>query len=46
MEMSEEDEYDFENATCCSICKEDFTETSKRVRDHDYKTGKIAWLCS
>ncbi|MFM7983658.1 MAG: hypothetical protein ACKPKO_30475, partial [Candidatus Fonsibacter sp.] len=25
-EMTEEDQLDFENATCCSICKQEFTE--------------------
>ena len=40
IEMTEEDQLDFENATCCSICKQEFTENSKRVRDHDHRTGK------
>ena len=39
-EMSEDDEFDFENAKCCHICKKDCGQNGKRVRYHDHKTGK------
>jgi hypothetical protein len=39
MKLSKEDEYDFENSTCCSICKHPFEEGDIRCRDHDHRTG-------
>ena len=32
--------YDVEDATVCTICKEDFQEGVVRCRDHDHTTGK------
>ena len=40
MVMTEDDQSDFENATCCHICQTPFKENSKKVRDHDHRTGK------
>ncbi|MFM7985802.1 MAG: hypothetical protein ACKPKO_41455, partial [Candidatus Fonsibacter sp.] len=40
IEMTGEDQLDFETATRWSICKHEFTEHSKGVRDHDHRTGK------
>ena len=37
IEMSEDDEFDFENATCCHTCKTDFGEKGNRVRDHYHR---------
>ena len=36
MVMTEDDQSDFENATCCRICPTPFNEHNKRVRDHDH----------
>ncbi|MFM7987126.1 MAG: hypothetical protein ACKPKO_48225, partial [Candidatus Fonsibacter sp.] len=40
LNMTEEDQLDGENATCCSICKQELQKKSKRVRYHDHRTGK------
>jgi hypothetical protein len=40
MELTKEDEYNFKNATCCSICSSDFVEGDVKCRDHDHRTGK------
>ena len=40
IEMSEDDEFDFENATCCHTCKTNCRKHDKRVRYHDHRTGK------
>jgi len=40
MIMTEEDKNNFDNATKCSICQEDFIEDDKKVRDHCHFTGK------
>lgn len=41
LEMSAEDERDFEEATHCGICDEPLSEPGDRVRDHDHVTGKF-----
>jgi hypothetical protein len=43
MKLIKEDKYDFENSTCCSICKHPFEEGDIRCRDHDHRTGKYRW---
>ena len=39
MKLSKQDEIDFKNATCCSICNQDFIEGDIKCRDHDHRTG-------
>jgi hypothetical protein len=39
MKLTKEDKYDFENPTCCSICKHPFEEGDIRCRDHDHRIG-------
>ena len=33
------DEQNFNNATACHICEQEFTSSDKRVRDHCHLTG-------
>ena len=40
MVMTEADNADFKNATCCSFCKKALVEGPDKVRDHDHMTGK------
>lgn len=40
MKMTDEDELNFKNATCCHICKRDFKAKEIKVRDHCHRTGK------
>jgi hypothetical protein len=40
MVMSELDQIDFNNATCCYICDEDFTEKNYKCRDHNHLTSE------
>ena len=40
MDLTNEDEENFQAATKCHICKKDFSEEDKRVRDHCHVTGK------
>ena len=39
MKLSKQDEFDFKNAACCSICNQDFIEGDIKCRDHDHRTG-------
>ena len=40
MNLTNKDEENFQAATKCPICKKDFSEEDKRVRDHCHVTGK------
>ena len=40
MRLSEEDNFYFENAKYCSICKEPFKEGDAECREHCHRTGK------
>ena len=40
MKMSKQDNIDFKNATCCSICKQDFKPDEIKCRDHCHRTGQ------
>ena len=40
MDLTNKDEENFQAATKCHICKKDFSEEDKRVRDHCHVTGK------
>ena len=37
MVMTDEDQANFENATCCRRCQTPFNENSTKVRDHDHR---------
>ena len=39
MVMTEDDQADFENATCCHICQPPCNENNIKVRDHGHRTG-------
>jgi len=40
MNLTEEEENEFQAAEKCSLCGQQFDEDDKRVRDHDHLTGK------
>ena len=40
MDLTNKDEENFQAAAKCHICKKDFSEKDKRVRDHCHVTGK------
>ena len=40
MDLTNKDKENFQAATKCHICKKDFSEEDKRVRDHCHVTGK------
>ena len=40
LEMSERDQYSFDNAKRCHICCKKFNSSDIKVRDHDHRTGK------
>ena len=41
MNLSEEEESEFQAATTCFICKNEFTKNLKKNRDHDHLSGKF-----
>ncbi|XP_022777514.1 uncharacterized protein LOC111318931 [Stylophora pistillata] len=41
MIFTDSDAVEFENATCCWLCREDFEEGKDKVRDHCHYTGKF-----
>ncbi|XP_022784021.1 uncharacterized protein LOC111324675 [Stylophora pistillata] len=41
MIFTDSDAVEFENATCCWLCGEDFEEGKDKVRDHCHYTGKF-----
>ena len=41
MKMTDEDELNLKNATCCHICKWGLKAKEIKVRDHCHRTGKF-----